>query len=112
MHEYLIDRETLGQFVDALIKQKYPEQPAGEQAEAFEKYREQLIEVLDNRIAANVFGGLSYDAHNELDQLLDDPNTSPETFRAFFEKYNLSPEDIIKTTLEDYKTEFLGGQNA
>ena len=108
MHEYLIDRETLGQFVDALIEQKYPGQPT----ESFADYREKCMAVLDERIALAVFGPLSYDARNEVDALLADPDTSEDSFRAFFERHHIDLENIIKKTFVDFKNEFLGGNNA
>ena len=106
MHETLIDRETLGQFVDEIIKQKYP---TGQPAEALAKFREPAIAVLDDRIGTALFGNLSLAAHDEIDELLKDPNTPPETFQAFFDKYHINPTQIITDQFAQFKNEILGG---
>ncbi len=106
MQETLIDREALGQFVDEIIKQKYP---AGQPAETIAKFREQAIAVLDDRIGTALFGNLSLAAHDEIDALLKDPATSPETFATFFEKHHLDPAKIIADQCKQFKNEILGG---
>ena len=108
MQETLIDRETLGQFVDEIIKQKYP---TGQPAEEIAKFREQAIAVLDDRIGTALFGNLSLVAHDEIDELLKNPATPPEAFQAFFEKYHLDPTKIITDQMAQFKDEILGGEN-
>ena len=110
MYETLIDRKTLGQFVDEIIKQKYP---TGQPTETLEKFREQAIAVLDDRIGTALFGNLSLAAHNEIDELLKNPDTPPEAFEAFFKKHHLDPTAIITDQFAQFKNEMLGGsQNA
>ena len=104
MHEYLVDRETLGQFVDALLTQKYPGPPT----EKYQRLREVSMRLLNQRIGEALFGKLSLGAHDEIDSLLDDPNTPPEAFHAFFEKYHLEPQKIIEQVFADFKQEFEG----
>ncbi len=55
MNDYLVDRETLGQFVDALIAQKYQNQPV----ENSKTLRETLIEKIDDLILYVIFLNLS-----------------------------------------------------
>ena len=117
MHEYLIDRETLGQFVDSLIAQKYPGRPADDLTSSetadLAKLRDDALNRLNARIGENLFGALSITAHDEIDSLLANPDTPPDEFRAFFEKYHIDVEEILKRTFADFQAEFMqeGGHN-
>ena len=108
MDNYLVDRETLGQFVDSLIKTKFPNQPASD----FVNLREDAIRTLDERIANSIFGGLSDPQLIELNQLLDDESTDESAFANFFTKSGINVEQSITGVFSDFKREFLGGENA
>lgn len=109
MDNYLIDRETLGRFVDELIKKKALTVHTTEELDAL---REQSIRALDDKISLAIFGNLTPGQHEELNQLLDRPDTSESEFQQFFERNNLNIEGTITDTVRAFSREFLGGQNA
>lgn len=107
MDNYLVDRETLGQFVDALIKAKYESQPVDTT-----KLREDAIRVLDARISNAVFSDLDSLQLAELSHLLDDEEATETTFQNFFAKSNINLEQKITDVFATFRNEFLGGVNA
>lgn len=108
MDNYLMDRETLGQFVDELIKTKAL--PVDDTAE-LEALREREMKALDDRVINEVFGRLSDEQAAELNQLLDREEESTEAFEEFFQNAGIDVEKIIEQTMQDFATEFLGGGN-
>ena len=108
MDNYLIDRETLGQFVDELIKKK--PLPV-DSAEELTKFREEQIAALDDRISQAIFEQLSDDQLREVNELLDDEGATAERFQEFFSNAGVDIEKVISDTLEAFSKEFLGGQN-
>lgn len=109
MDNYLIDRETLGKFVDELIKKKALPVNTPEELNAL---REQSISALDDKIGTAIFSKLTRPQYDELNQLLDDNQSTEETFAAFFNRANINVEQTITDTIQSFGTEFLGGQNA
>ena len=109
MDNLLIDRETLGRFVDELIKKK---PLAVNNPEELNNFREKSIKELDDRIALAIFGNLNDQQNAELNQLLDRPDTSETEFQQFFEKNNLNVEEAVTNTVRMFGKEFLGGENA
>ena len=109
MDNLLIDRETLGRFVDELIKKK---PLAVNNPEELNALREESIKALDDRIAMAIFGGLNEQQNAELNQLLDRPDTSETEFQQFFEKNGLNVEEAVTNTVRVFGREFLGGENA
>ncbi len=110
MEEYLLDRETLEKLVDESMK-KHP-LPANS-AEELTQYREQQIKALDDHIAQTVFGSLNEEQSNQLEQLLDNEEEAPETFRDFFRQQGINIEETIADAINSFNANFLkGGQNA
>ena len=110
MDNTLIDRETLGQFVDELIK-KQP-LPA-ESAENLNSLREESIKTLDDRICDAIFGRLTKEQNEAFIDIVNaDANAPEEVFQNFFQNAGLNLEEIITNTMKEFATEFLGGQNA
>ena len=109
MDNLLIDRETLGRFVDELIKKK---PLVVNNPEELNNFREKSIKELDDRIALAIFGNLNDQQNAELNQLLDRPDTSETEFQQFFEKNNLNVEEAVTNTVRMFGREFLGGENA
>lgn len=109
MDNYLIDRETLGEFIDELIKKK--PLPV-DSAEDLAKFREEKIKELDDRISMAVFGGLSEEKLDEVDKLLDNEDAGPEVFDEFFKGAGVDLDQVIKDTMQTFMNEFLGGENA
>lgn len=109
MDNYLIDRETLGKFVDELIKKKAL--PVNN-PEELNVLREKSINDLDERIGVAIFSKLSKAQYDELNQLLDNEQSTEETFEAFFNRANINIENTITETVQAFGAEFLGGQNA
>lgn len=108
MDNLLIDRETLGRFVDELIKKK---PLVVNNPEELNNFREKSIKELDDRIALAIFGNLNDQQNAELNQLLDRPDTSETEFQQFFEKNNLNVEEAVTNTVRMFGREFLGGEN-
>ena len=108
MDNYLIDRETLGGFIDELIKKKPLPVNA---AEELTNYREEQIKALDDRIYQAVFGNLTDAQTQELNVLLDNNDTSPEAFNDYFNRIGINVEETIKNTMNAFGEEFLGVQN-
>lgn len=109
MDNYLIDRETLGQFVDELMKQKPLPVNTPEELNSF---REQNIKTLDDKIGLAIFGKLNKSQLEEFNQILDSGDESPEVFQNFFQSANINLEDTISDAMKNFSTEFLGGKNA
>ena len=109
MDNYLIDRETLGQFVDELMKQK--PLPAST-AEELSALREQSIKSLDDKIGMAIFSSLTTPQLEEFNQILDRGEESPEVFQDFFQNAGLDLQKTIGDAMTAFGKQFLGGQNA
>ena len=109
MEEYLLDRETLGKFVDELIKKKAL--PV-DNAEELEQLREKSMKELDDKISKAIFSGLSDEQKEELEQMFDRDEQDPEAFNKFFKREGIDIEKIMSDTMQEFGTEFLGGENA
>lgn len=108
MNDYLIDRETLGEFIDELIKKK--PLPLNS-AEELTTYREEQIKALDDRIGLAVFGRLTEDQNREINELFDRDEENPDVFEDFFNRAGIDLDKVIADTMESFGKEFLGGQN-
>lgn len=109
MESHLVDPAVLGEFVDALISAKYPDQPAAE----LSSIKRDTVRVLDHQILKDILGHLTGEQGTELNQLLSDENTDESTFKAFFDKNQINIEKIIEDTMVSFKDEFMkGGENA
>lgn len=109
MDNYLIDRETLSQFVDELIKK----QPlAVNSAEELNSVREAAIKSLNDKITAAVFGQFTPEQTAALRQLLARPDATEQDYENFFEQNNLDVEQTIADAMQQFAQEFTGGQNA
>ena len=109
MNNTLIDRETLGQFVDELIKQK--PLPVND-TEDLSNLREESIKALDEKIYNSVFGQLTEEQIDEFSLMLDSDDTSEEAYQDFFQNAGINLKETITNTMQEFATEFLGGQNA
>lgn len=108
MNDYLIDRETLSEFIDELIKKK----PLPlDSAEELSNFREEQIKALDDRIGLAVFGRLTEDQNREFNELLDRGEENPDVFDDFFNRAGIDLGKVISDTMESFGKEFLGGQN-
>lgn len=108
MDNYLIDRETLGQFVDELMKKK--PLPANT-PEELTTLREQTIKSLDDKIGMAIFGSLATPQLEELNQILDRGEESPEVFQNFFQNAGVDLQKTIGDTMTTFGKQFLGGRN-
>ena len=108
MDNYLIDRETLGQFVDELMRRR--PLPANT-PEELNSLREQNIKALDDEIAMAIFGSLNKAQLQEFNQILDRNEENPEVFQNFFQNAGMNLEEIITDTMKRFGVEFLGGSN-
>lgn len=107
MDNYLLDYEMLGGFVDELMKAK--PMPA-QSAEELNVLREQNIKKLDDKVADALFGSLNDDQLRQMNELLDKDDGTPEIYANFFANAGINLEDKIANAMQDFKTEFLGGE--
>ena len=109
MEDYLIDRETLGKFIDELIKKRPLPLNSAEELNAF---REQQIKSLDDHIAKTIFGSLNDSQTSELSHLLDTETENPDVFRDFFQNQGIDLEQTITDAVTTFSANYLeGGQN-
>ncbi len=108
MDNYLIDRETLGQFVDQLMRRRPLPINTPEELNAL---REDSIKALDDRISMAIFGGLNKGQLREFNQILDRGEESPEVFQSFFQNAGINLEGAIAGAMRKFSAEFLGGGN-
>ena len=106
MENYLIERETLAEFVDSLIAKK--NQPI----ENLAALRKESIKKLDDRIGQAIFGSLTKSQLDEINTILDRNETDDQTFQDFFNRAGVNLEKVITKTMQDFSREFLGGENA
>ena len=108
MDSYLIDEAVLGQFVDTILEEKYPGEPAADHADV----RKDAIAALDHQILKAIFAQLTPELGKELNDLLDDPSSDETVFTNFFSDHHINLEEVIKDTMQKFKANFLGGENA
>lgn len=106
MENYLIERETLAEFVDSLIARKT--QPI----ENLDALREENIRKLDDSIGQAVFGNLTEGQLAELNAMLDRNEDNDQAFQDFFNRAGINLEKVITETMQNFGKEFLGGENA
>lgn len=105
MESYLVDEAVLDQFADALIKEKYPNDPAGTHADL----KKTLMVKADHQILKTLIGNLTAEQGAELEKLLDENDTDPAVFDAFFEKHGINLQEIFKDAMLKFKDDFLKG---
>ena len=108
MDNYLVDRETLGQFVDELMKKK--PLPANT-AEELNALKERNIEALDHEIGMAIFSDLDETQLKEFNQMLDRNEESPEAFQNFFQTAGIDLGKTIADAVQKFSIRFLGGEN-
>ena len=108
MDNYLVDRGTLGKFIDELMAQKSLPERSAEEAE---KYREEKMGELNRKIGLKIVDALDDEQFAKFDKLLD-RDESPEAYRAFFKGAGLDIENIIAEAMREFGEDYLGGRNA
>ena len=108
MDDYLLDRRTLGRFVDELIKQK---PIAVNSAEELNVFREKCMKELDDQISDAIFDNLTDEQNKELNDILDREDDTTEEYQDFFKRAGINLEKTIATAMQNYGAAFLGGQN-
>ena len=106
MESYLLDPAVLGEFVDALIAEKYPGQPA----ENHTAIREESIKALDHQLLKTMLGTLTKEQGAKLNQLLDDRNSNEQTFADFFKNNGIDLEAALRDTMVKFREDFLKGE--
>ena len=104
MENTLLDRQTLEQAADALLAQKYPDQPA----ESLSAERETIIAGLDDAIVDKL-------NPEQLDTYLNLLNTEQEdssVFENFFSSNGINLEAVSQEATTNYVKQYLGGENA
>ena len=109
MEDYLLDRETLGEFIDELMKQRtIPVNNAGELGE----FRESQMAALDDHVSQALFRKLNTSQADELTNLLDQETEDPGVFQQFFQKCGIDVEATITDAVKSFSQIFpVGGNN-
>lgn len=108
MEDYLIDRDTLGKFIDELLQKK----PApAENAEELNRFKEAQMAALDDKINKAMLSSLSDEQLEELEQMLDRGEESPEAYDALYKNAGVNLETIMTNAMREFETEYLGGDN-
>lgn len=105
MESYLVDEAVLGEIVDAILKEKYPNQPAENHADI----KKDLVKKLDQQILRAVVGSLTPEQGNELNQLLEKDNSDPEAFEGFFKDHDIDLEKVIANAITSFKDDLKKG---
>lgn len=108
MDDLLMDRDALGRVVDELIKQRAL---TASSAEELNNIRNKAIETLDDHIGTTVLGSLDRTHFDELNQLLDNEETSPDAFENLFKRAGIDVEQKISEAVNEFSTAFLKGAN-
>lgn len=110
MDNYLLDRDTLGKFIDDLMKRK--NLPANS-AEELNDLREKSMKALDDAVVQKIVTSLDEEQLVTLNQLLDTETDSPDVFRDFFQSNGINLEETITNAAQEFGAQFLeGGSNA
>ncbi len=108
MEDYLIDKETLEEFVDELLRVK-PMPVSG--ADGLGKVKEEMMQSLDDRINKAMLSSLSDEQLAELEQMLDRGEESPEAYDSLYQNAGINLESIISNEMNLFREEYLGGEN-
>ena len=107
-NNYFIDRETLSQFVDELIKKK--PLPVNT-PEELDELREKTIQEVDEEIGAAIFATLSDEQLKSLNELIDKGEDTEEIYDKYFTEAGTDFEKVATETMQKYATKFLGGED-
>ena len=108
MEPYLVDQAVLGDFVDGLISEKYPNDDAAKYAEL----KKDAIRALDYQILKAILASLTKEQGAKLSALLDDEDADSTVFETFFKQNQIDLEAILENTMVQFRNDFLkGGQN-
>lgn len=109
MDNYLVDRETLAQFVDEIMKQK---PLAANTPEEVNQLRERLIAELDQKIGHQIFGSLTRQQLADLTAMMDQASTTEDDIAEFFKQAGLDLNAVLQKAVSEFAQEFLGGEHA
>ena len=107
MENSLIDKKMLGEYVEALIRQKYPNLSDYD----FNKLKEDGVAKLNHEILLHIFGYLDREQLKEMNALIDRGEENPEPFQAIFDRAGINIEQQITAALDNFKKEFMEVQN-
>lgn len=102
-----MDQSVLDSFVSELMLQRDFSDKTDEEKT---KIKNDAMERLDKNIGLAIFANLNEGQLTEVNKLIDDENTSEESFKDFFERAGINLEEVIKKEVMLFKEEFLGGE--
>ena len=106
MQDYLLDRETLAQFVDELMKKRPI--PVDNVTE-INSFREEQMKALDDHISDAIFGSMSDAQLSSLNQLLDQEKDNPDVFQNFFKAQDIDIDGIVANAVNTFSANYLAG---
>lgn len=108
MENTLLDRQELEQAADALLAQKYPDQPA----ETLTEERERIIAELDDAVGQAIISKLNLEQLESYLGLLKSEQEDSSVFENFFRDNQIDLNAISNEATTNYVKQYLGGENA
>ena len=110
---FINDRETLAQFVDALLQQSPRKLLTPSEQIA---HRQQLMHQLDEHLVQSLFARLPDAELAEAERLVADPSTPPSAYDALFQRAGIDLEKTYSAAAKKFAADYLasqkGGANA
>lgn len=103
MESYLVDEAVLGGLVDAILKEKYPNQPVKDHADI----KKNLVKKLDRQILKAIVGSLTPEQGNELNAVLEKDDQDPVVFENFFKDHDIDLEKVVTDAVVAFKNDFM-----
>lgn len=103
MEKQLIDYDRLVQYVDALIAAKYPDQPE----KILTLDREQYVKELNDSILEGLTKDLDDLSIDRLGSILEDPASTEDSIKKFFDDSGVSLDDRISNAMTEYARKFM-----
>ena len=102
MDSHLVDEAPLGEFADALIRAKYP----NELPKNYAELKAELMKKTNYEITKTIIGSLTEEQGEELSKFVDENTAGPEGYDEFFSKYNLNLDEMVQTAMRKVKDDF------
>ncbi len=105
--DYFIEYDTLANVVDALIKQKYQDEPVPDNIKTS---REESIKRLDDQISKAFFNNLTDEQIAEVKKMLD-RDAPQEEIHEYFYNLDIDMSEVIAKTIQEFGTDFIGADH-
>lgn len=111
MDGYFIDRDTLSDAVDKIVKagiEKNLGAFAGKNEDEMLALKEEAMRKLDDKICHAVFATLNGEQLDEIEEIMNNRDDVEGVYDEFFDKNNIDLGNIINVEVLNFSKEFLG----